>query len=428
MKRSLSLVMAGLLTCLSASAGIRRVSTGTPPTAPSLSLQPFSWTTVVAGQNDGFVTSSVSDPDSVTISYTFDWGDGTTASVGPYQSNDGTFFEASSVHAWTALGTYNVRAKATDAEGNASPWSNTITVNVIPNAPPSAPALTGPTVCLAVYGSPVGGTPGASLGHYYVRGAVDPTGEAITSCQVDWGDGTTGTFSNSGTGGLNHPWKTPGSYSARARVSDPEGNWSAWSLPLVVTVYNQPILTGALAHDTSKLGPGVQAGDRVVLFFSSLTTRIPVTTANIDACLPVAGKSWGTIRSAVWRIMPNPPTYMGVTPNCDGLEVTFAGSGTTVAPGDPITVNSSSVSGGLDSSLVLGGSFDRWLRGDANGDGKFTAADIVTLQNYAFNGLNPPAHLVNVDVNSDGQVTAADIVRLIDYIFNGLNPPLQDNF
>ena len=58
----------------------------------------------------------------------------------------------------------------------------------------------------------------------------------------------------------------------------------------------------------------------------------------------------------------------------------------------------------------------------------FTPSDIVTLQNFVYQGTMPPAHLVNADVNSDGQVTPSDVVRLLNWIYSGITPPRQDDF
>jgi hypothetical protein len=65
-------------------------------------------------------TATTTDPDGDNISFMFDWGDGTFSSwVGPYVSG-GT---GSAQHAWTAAGTYSVKAKAKDALGAESGWS-----------------------------------------------------------------------------------------------------------------------------------------------------------------------------------------------------------------------------------------------------------------------------------------------------------------
>ncbi len=56
-------------------------------------------------------------------------------------------------------------------------------------------------------------------------------------------------------------------------------------------------------------------------------------------------------------------------------------------------------------------------RGDANGDGAATVADIFYLINFLFAG--GPAPIGVGDANSDGAVTVADIFFLINYLFAG---------
>jgi hypothetical protein len=66
------------------------------------------------------------DPDGDAVRYTFDWGDGTASTTAPVASG----VRASLTHAWSRLGTYSVRVKATDAGGLESEWSPSSTVTV----------------------------------------------------------------------------------------------------------------------------------------------------------------------------------------------------------------------------------------------------------------------------------------------------------
>jgi PKD repeat protein len=58
------------------------------------------------------------DPDRDQISYTFDWGDGTTTQTD--LANSGRSARMS--HTWSQAGTYQVRVMATDSNGAASLW------------------------------------------------------------------------------------------------------------------------------------------------------------------------------------------------------------------------------------------------------------------------------------------------------------------
>jgi uncharacterized repeat protein (TIGR01451 family) len=72
-------------------------------------------------------TTSVTDPDGDKLKYTFDWGDGKT-SVTSFV-NSGT--SASSSHAWSKAGTYQVKVMATDSKGAPSiSWSSQLAVTI----------------------------------------------------------------------------------------------------------------------------------------------------------------------------------------------------------------------------------------------------------------------------------------------------------
>ncbi len=64
------------------------------------------------------------------------------------------------------------------------------------------------------------------------------------------------------------------------------------------------------------------------------------------------------------------------------------------------------------------------LRGNVNGDGQVSLADIVYLINYLFKQGEEPIPDVGVgDTNCDGQTSLSDIVYLISYLFKQGSPP-----
>lgn len=64
------------------------------------------------------------------------------------------------------------------------------------------------------------------------------------------------------------------------------------------------------------------------------------------------------------------------------------------------------------------------LRGDVNGNGDVTSADIIALVNWIFKGQNPPPTLQSGDANADLVLQSADIIYLVNYIFkSGPAPP-----
>ncbi len=66
-----------------------------------------------------------------------------------------------------------------------------------------------------------------------------------------------------------------------------------------------------------------------------------------------------------------------------------------------------------------------WKVGDADGNGGYSIADAVYLQNYMFSGGTPPTpHPVGSgDADCSNSVSIADIVYLVNFIFSGGTPP-----
>ena len=59
---------------------------------------------------------------------------------------------------------------------------------------------------------------------------------------------------------------------------------------------------------------------------------------------------------------------------------------------------------------------DNFVRGDVNGDGSVTIADVTTLIDYLLSGSTAPAA---ADCNQDSSVSIADVTTLIDYLLSG---------
>lgn len=122
-------------------------------------------------------------------------------------------------------------------------------------------------------------------------------------------------------------------------------DWLSWSDQVDYSNVDDEPYTGlkaqsAIAQDTTG-GPGIHAGDRVVIRFNGATAGTPVTAANIDTALALSGgHSWrdnlglGDIGTAIWSTN----TYFN-----DTLTITLstAVSTPTVAPGDTITFDGS---------------------------------------------------------------------------------------
>ena len=57
-------------------------------------------------------------------------------------------------------------------------------------------------------------------------------------------------------------------------------------------------------------------------------------------------------------------------------------------------------------------------KGDANGDGKVNAADIVEVVNYLQNKMSESFSFLSADMNKDGQVDKDDLTSLVNLIFS----------
>ncbi len=86
-------------------------------------------------------TSSATDPDNNNVRLVFDWGDTNIDSAFEYVAS-GT--SVSMDHAWSSTGTYTVKVKAIDEKGLESEWSDTLSVSVAYNSPPTIDSITGP--------------------------------------------------------------------------------------------------------------------------------------------------------------------------------------------------------------------------------------------------------------------------------------------
>ncbi len=99
-----------------------------PPTKPT---KPSGPTSGKPGTSYTYTTSS-NDPEAYTLAYGWDWnGDGT---VDQWDDNSGSYYPTgqtiSTSHSWTTKGTYNIKVKAKDIQGNEGPWSDPLAVKI----------------------------------------------------------------------------------------------------------------------------------------------------------------------------------------------------------------------------------------------------------------------------------------------------------
>jgi len=197
-----------------------------PSNPPETPTQPSGTAIGYAGSPYSFTTSS-RDQDGDTIKYTFDWNDGTTSETG--MMNSGSM--ATSSHVWNRPGTYRVKARATDSNGDSSDWSSelqiVINVNHLPQVPPQA----------------IGPVTGRVKSQYiYSFSATDSDGDDV-AFTVDWGDGTKSQTPLVGSGKSatsSHIWQKGGMFLVKAKATDKKDASSPWSLPLGVKIASTP--------------------------------------------------------------------------------------------------------------------------------------------------------------------------------------------
>jgi len=93
--------------------------------APNTPSTPSGTTYGYTGTSYTYSTSTT-DPDGDDVYYVFNWGDGSTTTIGPYASG----VSVSASHTWGSSGTYDVKVKAKDVYGAWSGWSSSLTVSI----------------------------------------------------------------------------------------------------------------------------------------------------------------------------------------------------------------------------------------------------------------------------------------------------------
>jgi len=187
----------------------------TPSQPPTQPIKPVGQTLGIWNVEYTY-TSSATEPDGEQLFYLFDWGDGTTSGwLGPYSS--GATGTAS--HSWTALGTYNVKARARDVWGAGSKWSDPLAVTITDNNIPTIPEITGPAE----------GVPGNDYLYNFVSEDLD--GHTVYYF-VDWGDSTTsgwlGPYIQGTMIHVTHSWSETGTYIVKAKAKDSMNAESDW--------------------------------------------------------------------------------------------------------------------------------------------------------------------------------------------------------
>ncbi|MBN2464534.1 PQQ-like beta-propeller repeat protein [candidate division WOR-3 bacterium] len=107
---------------------------GCPRKAPARPEKP-SGRDRVATTSVAAYTTFTTDPNQDSVLYVFDWGDSRADTTGLLPPGD----SASAAHQWPNVGSYSVRARAQNAKGYWSGWSEKLDVTVTVNHPPEPP-------------------------------------------------------------------------------------------------------------------------------------------------------------------------------------------------------------------------------------------------------------------------------------------------
>ncbi len=197
-----------------------------------------------------FDGASSSDPESGTLTYDWNWGDGTTHGTTQMPS-----------HAFTSGGTKTVTLIVTDPQGATS--TDTVTAN------PTAPLVNQAPVAHIT-------EPSCTNLACTVKGSTstDPDGDTL-SYDWNWGDGT----GHSTTADASHTYSTAGAKTVTLTVSDGHTHTATDTTTLNPTSVGAPVshvvFGGAastngnrLTHATT-LPSGVQVGDTLIAFFTA---------------------------------------------------------------------------------------------------------------------------------------------------------------
>jgi len=150
--------------------------------------------------------SSTIDPDNDTLTYGWNFGDGTTGSA------------VSGFHTYTTPGTYEIQLVVTDSKGNTSAISRSILVTAPDNATPVASFTAAPT------------SGAAPLVVAFNAAASADSDGTIDAYQWSFGDGGTAVGVNA-----THEYATEGAYVVTLTVEDDEGATATESLIILVS-------------------------------------------------------------------------------------------------------------------------------------------------------------------------------------------------
>lgn len=197
-----------------------------PPGAPN---KPTGPTSGRAGPAYEYCTSGGDDPEDDQVQYGFDWGDDTCVTWTDLVDSGE---QACASHSYASGGTYKIKAKTRDEKGGESGWSSELTVNMVPNDPPSIPTM------------PAGDETTGTVGYSYdfSTSSSDPEDDQI---KYGWDldeDGTvdewTNLYDSDALCTSSLIWTKDGTFNLKVKARDQYGATSDWSDTITVTMSN----------------------------------------------------------------------------------------------------------------------------------------------------------------------------------------------
>ena len=256
--------------------------------------------------------------------YTFDWGDGSTATVvnAPTQTAS---------HTYAAAGTYTVTLTVKDTGGlTSAPKTQSISV-AAPNQPPVA--------ALAVTQLP---SPALTVSAN-AAGSTDTDAWPIASYSFDWGDGSTATVVNAPATSAQHTYSAAGTYTVTLTVKDTGGLTStpktqsiAVAAPTVTTVETriavssddaeQLVSNGSMYLNSSDLELIQDGSDQIVGMRWPGLTIPPGATITAAYIQFVSKEAWSVATSLTLKAQAadNAVTFTTATSNVSSRPVTNA--------------------------------------------------------------------------------------------------------
>ncbi|MEV6892251.1 MULTISPECIES: PKD domain-containing protein [Kribbella] len=286
--------------------------TVTQPAAPTagLTVSPASGLTPLQVTADATTST---DPQGEALSYTFDFGDGTT--VGPQSA-------ATTTHTYTTAGTYTVKVTVTDTSGLSDSTTATVTT--------TRPAA--PTAVLAV-------TPASGLTPLQVTadasGSTDPQGQSLTY-KFDFGDGTV----VQGAATAAHTYSVAGAYTVTVTVTNTSGLTATATKP--VTVAAAPAYVGQVGTASSNRNQAsavitttraVKVGDLIVLTSQNNAGTVTATDDAGNTYTAVATRTDATgVRQTVLYAVATKSLALGAH-----ITAKFAAAGASLVAADELT-------------------------------------------------------------------------------------------